>query len=126
MFPTVYPSYSLYIVERLYEKKSLRNSSGVLYHFVQFGQGGDRGQAGRNLDVGHPEVDRGHLPEFGQSKRSAACASSSLRCRADPELSVILQRQWTSSDMQLKLYLDSNEKIFTKKRGQGANIIEIN
>jgi len=51
-----------------------------------------------------------------------------LACDAEltPELSVILQRQWTSSDMQLKLYLDSNEEIFTKKRGQGANTIEIN
>ena len=45
----------------------------VLYHFVQFGQGGTGGQAGRNLDVGHPEGGQGHLPDFGQSKSSAAC-----------------------------------------------------
>ena len=40
-----------------------------------------------------------------------------VACDAEltPELSVVLQRQWTSSDMQLKLYLDSNEEIFTKK-----------
>jgi len=51
-----------------------------------------------------------------------------VACDAEltPELSVILQRPWTSSDMQLKLYLHSSEEIFTKKRGEGANIIEIN
>jgi len=58
----------------------------LLYHFVQFGQGGTGGQAGRNLDMDHPEVDGGHLPDFGQSKSSAACASSSLRYRADPRV----------------------------------------
>ena len=45
----------------------------LLYHFVQFSQGGTGGQAGRNLDVGHPEGGQGHLPDFGQSKSSAAC-----------------------------------------------------
>ena len=58
----------------------------LLYHFVQFGQGGTGGQAGRNLDVGHPEMDRGHLPDFGQSKSLAAYASSRLQCRADPQV----------------------------------------
>jgi len=30
-------------------------------------------------------VDRGHFPDFGQSKSSAVCASSSLRCQTDPQ-----------------------------------------
>jgi len=29
-------------------------------------------------------VDRGHFPDFGQSKSSAACASSNSRCRNHP------------------------------------------
>jgi len=31
-------------------------------------------------------VDRGHLPDFSQSKSSAACASSSLQRRTDPRV----------------------------------------
>ena len=49
--------------------------------------GGTGGQAGRNLDVDHPEMDRGHLPDFGQTKNfSRLYASGRLRCNADPQV----------------------------------------
>jgi len=54
----------------------------ILYYFVQFGQGGTGGQAGRNLDVGHPER--------GISQISAKIKSSAILVTCDVELTRVI------------------------------------
>ena len=98
----------------------------ILYHFVQFGQGGQ----GDRLDEIWTSAILRWTGDISQNSAKVNVWPLVLvvACDAEltPELSVILQRPWTSSDMQLKLYLHSNEENFTEKKGQVANIIEIN
>ena len=69
-------------------------------------------------------VDRGHFPDFGQSKSSAACASSSSRCRTDPPAVSDLAKA-----IDLKCHVNEfiptlKRRKFNEKMGLGANMMK--
>ena len=60
-----------------------------MYCTISFDSARGEGQGDRLTEIwmlAILRVDKGHLPNFGQSKSSAACASSSSRCRTDPRV----------------------------------------
>jgi len=62
-------------------------------------------------------VDRGHLLDFGESISSAACTSSSSRCRTDPRVFGDLAK---AIDLKghVRPYLHSKEEIERGKKVQ--------
>ena len=70
-------------------------------------------------------MDRGHFPDFGQNKSSAACASGSSRCRTDPRAVSDLAKAIDPKCHVIEFIVSTlKRRKFNEKMGLGADMIE--